>query len=165
VVDEKILQTYRKKLNGLILDVWENEPDVNTKMVDMADIATPHIAGYSYEGKLQGTQMIYDAACAFFFKEKKVKLLGGHGKKTVKIDVMESEDPVYDAVVRACPVLEDDARMRKIVDMGHSERSAYFDSLRQNYPERLEFNNYEVVCKKQYAYRLNVLGFKTIVKS
>lgn len=44
-------------------DVWENEPDINTTILDQAVISTPHIAGYSVQSKCRGTQMIFQAAC------------------------------------------------------------------------------------------------------
>ena len=49
----------KKKLK-VVLDVWENEPDINIELLKKVLIATPHIAGYSYEGKVNGTQMIYE---------------------------------------------------------------------------------------------------------
>ncbi|MBM3335143.1 4-phosphoerythronate dehydrogenase, partial [Candidatus Sumerlaeota bacterium] len=54
------------RLGGLVLDVFEGEPKINVELVRRADIATAHIAGYSYDGKARGTQMVYRAACEFF---------------------------------------------------------------------------------------------------
>ena len=47
-----------------VLDVWENEPCIDTALMQQVAIATPHIAGYSYDGKVKGTEMIYQALCA-----------------------------------------------------------------------------------------------------
>ena len=55
VVDEDALMTAIPKLGAVVIDTWNNEPDVNEELVEMVDIATPHIAGYSYQGKLNGT--------------------------------------------------------------------------------------------------------------
>ncbi|MBO7071749.1 MAG: 4-phosphoerythronate dehydrogenase [Bacteroidales bacterium] len=57
VVDESALLRARPKLGSLAIDTWCNEPFVNHNLLDVCDIATPHIAGYSYQGKLNGTQM------------------------------------------------------------------------------------------------------------
>ncbi len=46
-----------KQVSGAIIDCWENEPDINRELLDMAAIATPHIAGYSLEGKRRATAM------------------------------------------------------------------------------------------------------------
>jgi len=57
VVDENALLRARPKLGALAIDTWSNEPFVNHNLMDVCDIATPHIAGYSYQGKLMGTAM------------------------------------------------------------------------------------------------------------
>jgi erythronate-4-phosphate dehydrogenase len=54
------------KLNGTILDVWENEPEIDLQLMDYALIATPHIAGYSADGKANGTAMSVQAISRFF---------------------------------------------------------------------------------------------------
>jgi erythronate-4-phosphate dehydrogenase len=55
VVDEEVLMEARVKLGPVIIDTWNNEPNINLKLLDMTDIATPHIAGYSFQGKQNGT--------------------------------------------------------------------------------------------------------------
>ena len=57
VVDEGALIHARPKLGALVLDTWCNEPNVNPNLIELCDIATPHIAGYSYQGKQNGTAM------------------------------------------------------------------------------------------------------------
>ncbi|MBO4340051.1 MAG: DUF4301 family protein [Bacteroidales bacterium] len=70
VVDEPALLRARPKLGGLIIDTWCNEPDVNPVLIDACDIATPHIAGYTYQGKQNGTAMAVQAiARRFGFRE------------------------------------------------------------------------------------------------
>jgi erythronate-4-phosphate dehydrogenase len=54
------------KLSGIILDVWENEPEIDLQLMDYALIATPHIAGYSADGKANGTSMSVQAISRFF---------------------------------------------------------------------------------------------------
>lgn len=55
VVDEEALIRAIPRLGATIIDTWCNEPNVNRKLLDMVDIATPHIAGYSYQGKQNAT--------------------------------------------------------------------------------------------------------------
>ena len=70
VVDESALLRARPKLGALVIDTWCNEPDVNQRLLDECDIATPHIAGYSYQGKQNGTAMAVRAvARRFGFQE------------------------------------------------------------------------------------------------
>lgn len=65
VVDEALIEA-RPKLGAVILDTWNNEPDINLQLLDLVDIATPHIAGYSYEGKMNGTSMAVQAVARRF---------------------------------------------------------------------------------------------------
>lgn len=55
VVDEDALLAARPKLGPVIIDTWCHEPNINRKLLEVTDIATPHIAGYSYQGKQKGT--------------------------------------------------------------------------------------------------------------
>ena len=57
IVDEAALLRARPKLGALVIDTWCNEPDVDQRLLVECDIATPHIAGYSYQGKQNGTAM------------------------------------------------------------------------------------------------------------
>ncbi|MFA5713386.1 MAG: DUF4301 family protein [Bacteroidales bacterium] len=66
VVDEGALMAHRERLGGLALDVWRNEPLINRPLVEMCDIATPHIAGYSFEGKMKATEIVIAHVANFF---------------------------------------------------------------------------------------------------
>ncbi len=66
VVQDEALLRHSEKLSGIILDVWNGEPALNLELLEKADIATPHIAGYSYEGKVNGTAMSVKALGEFF---------------------------------------------------------------------------------------------------
>ncbi len=66
VVDDEALLAACPKLGAVVIDTWNNEPDVNEDMIDAADIATPHIAGYSYQGKLNGTSLAVKAVARHF---------------------------------------------------------------------------------------------------
>lgn len=54
------------QVSHAVIDCWEGEPDINRRLLELCDIATPHIAGYSYEGKVRGTRMAVDAVCRHF---------------------------------------------------------------------------------------------------
>ena len=66
VVDESALKLAMPKLGATVIDTWNNEPNVDEELVDMVDIATPHIAGYSYQGKQMGTAMAVRAVARHF---------------------------------------------------------------------------------------------------
>ena len=65
VVDEALIDSVGK-MKGIVLDVWNGEPALNLQLMEAADIATPHIAGYSYEGKVNGTTMAVKAVAEHF---------------------------------------------------------------------------------------------------
>ncbi|MGB7566684.1 MAG: 4-phosphoerythronate dehydrogenase [Chitinivibrionales bacterium] len=165
VVDEHAVRKLRKKLGGVVLDVWAHEPSIDCETLDIATIATPHIAGYSFDGKVRGTEMIYEAACDFFHTEKNWNGQAHLGIKPEKtIDVRSSNSPVLRAIEEAYPIMSDDARLRNIKD--EQNRGAYFDALRKNYPRRLEFRHFEVLCSPRQKTIagdiLSGLGFSVI---
>lgn len=68
IVDTKALVDAKDKglVGELIIDCWENEPDIDRELLNRAAIATPHIAGYSQEGKIRASQVVLDAVTTFF---------------------------------------------------------------------------------------------------
>ena len=66
VVDEDALKFAFPKFGAVVIDTWNNEPNVDEELVEMVDIATPHIAGYSYQGKQMGTAMAVRAIANYF---------------------------------------------------------------------------------------------------
>ena len=159
VVDERALFANAERLANIVLDVWENEPTIDVPMLRKTALATPHIAGYSYDGKINGTTMIYRAACEFFGRQpswdpSKIIL------DEFQIDISDIYgNPVGHALVNACPILHDDAALRKIECFDHD----YFDSLRGHYQKRYEFSHYTVHYRpdqQESARILQALGFK-----
>lgn len=170
VMDEKVFLALRERLGAVVLDVWGNEPAPDPDVIDAADIATPHIAGYSYDGRVYGTQMIYGAACEFFHKNKTWKPPSvAEQKKSHEIDLRKSDDPIFSAISAAYPIMKDDADFRKINEFSPDKRPRYFDGLRNNYPQRLEFRNFSVTTAKNtpdnYLSTLSQLGFKVMEQS
>ena len=66
VVDEEAFMLALPKFGASVIDTWKNEPNINVDLVDLVDIATPHIAGYSYQGKQMGTAMAVRAVAHHF---------------------------------------------------------------------------------------------------
>lgn len=70
VETESVLHALKTgKIANAIIDVWENEPNINLELLDKVFIGTPHIAGYSANGKINATRMVLEAFCKFFHKE------------------------------------------------------------------------------------------------
>lgn len=135
---DKILGT--KKI-FTAFDVWENEPEINISLMNKIDIATPHIAGYSFEGKVNGTKIIYDELCSFLkINNKWEPELPAVTKNKIIPNKKNNYDVLHEITNRIYNIINDDADLRKNPDK--------FDLLRKNYKVRREFNNYLVKGNK-----------------
>jgi erythronate-4-phosphate dehydrogenase len=157
-----------KKIRATVLDVWENEPDIDTELLDMVDIGTPHIAGYSYDGKIAGMIMIYEALCKHFGLEQQHKIddfLPIPAKPEINLNVREySPQQIITAAGKIYDITEDDKNLRKILNLPLGKRCATFDRLRKEYHVRREFQNTTVIFSNQHskvAEKLSGIGFKT----
>ena len=141
-----MLTAIEKKNLKVVLDVWENEPDINIELVKNVLIATPHIAGYSYEGKVNGTKIIYESLCEYLGEDKTFKFDLPIPKEPTLIfnNSNKLETGLNDLISTVYSIQEDDNRMRKIIEMEKEDRMKYFDLQRKNYPRRREFNNYTI---------------------
>jgi erythronate-4-phosphate dehydrogenase len=157
--------TRSKKLYN-ILDVWENEPGVNIDLLNITKIGTAHIAGYSLEGKVNGTVMIYNALCSFAGIQPswKPELPEVENKEFVLDDSKNDELKLYNLLKTVYDFASDDRRMRNMIKVKLEERGNYFDLLRKEYPIRREFSNYTVKLREEELYLnkiLETLRFKT----
>ncbi len=154
VVNELVLsEALDKNIEAAILDVWENEPDINTKLAKRVS-GTPHIAGYSYDGKVNGAQMMYDAVCGYFGIEpvwKAADILPPG--KSITCSGGKDEDVLRDAVKQVYDIEQDYAAFQS--------NMADFDRLRKEYPVRREFFTTEVTaeCNDSLKEKLEGLGF------
>ncbi|MHC4114765.1 MAG: DUF3410 domain-containing protein, partial [Planctomycetota bacterium] len=158
------------RLGPVVLDVWEEEPDIDTGLLEMVDIGTPHIAGYSFDGKVEGMIMIYKAVCEHFGLEPKFdaeSFLPEPAVPELQINTqLEDLQGALPAVVRKIyDIKADDFSLRRILNMPRGKRCGLFDKLRKNYPVRREFQNTQVVfnapCEK-LAEMLKGIGFKVL---
>lgn len=166
VIDNNALRKLisQKKLN-VALDVWENEPDVDLTLLERVKIATPHIAGYTLEGKVNGTVMIFNSLNEFLgtkyqldFKLPEIKHNQLDYNKS-EFDLIEFEK----LITRIYDIETDTNQMRKILYFNREDRLKYFDALRKNYPLRREFNNYKIKLKSENLKKLfEGLRFKVI---
>ena len=158
------------RLRAVVLDVWENEPDIDIELLKMVDLGTPHIAGYSLDGKIAGMIMIYKAACEYFAVEPKYDLkdfLPEPAVSELKVNpnIASDQDALFSAVQKIYRIDKDDTRLRRILDKPAENRGEHFDSLRKNYPVRREFQNTRVILKdtnSNLAKKLIGIGFKEV---
>jgi erythronate-4-phosphate dehydrogenase len=155
------------KVGASVLDVWENEPNIDLNLFANLALGTPHIAGYSFDGKVNGTRQLYEAFCAFsgvtpswdprpLLPEPECPFLEVNGDADQVVEVRKAVLSVYD-------IREDDKRLRQVITLPAEERGKYFDCLRKEYPRRREFHNTRVrVTPENAALTAMVrgLGFK-----
>lgn len=148
-----------------ILDTWEGEPGYSDALLELVDIATPHIAGHSFEGKVAGTEMVYRAACEATGKSPSWTAedrLPPPPVPFVHVDAQGKTDEtvLHEVVRQVYDIMADDARMR-----AHNtaiEKTVHFDGMRKNYPMRREFRFTRVTCdhgRDTLTETLKSLGF------
>ena len=131
----------------VVLDVWENEPTPDLELLKLTDLATPHIAGYSFDGKVNGTRMLYEALCEFIDKAPDVdsdEFMPLPEVKALEYDLggyVNAEGVLAQALKAIYNIEADDADMRGILTCDSENTGPYFDKLRKNYHRRREAQN------------------------
>lgn len=127
----------------VVLDVWEPEPAISLDLLQRVALGTPHIAGYSFDGKLAGTRMLLQACCEYLAQSQPIHAssddpllitvpAGGDAAAVLEAALLAVYDPRRDdAALRSC----DEA----------AAIAAHFDQLRKHYPQRREIASCEVV--------------------
>lgn len=150
VVDNAALRSLLPQRPDLkvVLDVWEGEPQADVELAALCQLATPHIAGYSLDGKLRGTAQIYQACCRALGVAEQVSLadlLPSPWLSELSID--GSADPAW-ALTSICRAVydprRDDADFRRSLVGDADARRAGFDRLRKHYPMRREIDGLRV---------------------
>lgn len=149
--EQALLASLKNKNLQLILDVWQNEPTINIELQRQTLISTPHIAGYSFDGKCRGTFMIYQAACQYLGQPERWNpdsVLEDNASDNVVEFNPETGYPLWDLVNQIYSIEADSARLRKGMKLDEQQRAVLFDQLRKNYPKRREFSHYRIKIEK-----------------
>lgn len=123
------------KITAAALDVWEGEPKVSPEIIKFIDIATPHIAGYSLEGKVNGTKMIVDALSKFF--NLGIEPWSPSPNPVDKRIQLDSPLDIQSTVSGSYNIMSDDNSFR-----GNPDN---FEKLRNEYNYRREFSAYDIL--------------------
>ena len=112
------------KVKDAVIDTWEGEPDISLELLRKVFIGTPHIAGYSADGKANATRMSLEALCMYFGKTAEFSIIPpALPLKTYSDDAEKAYLEVYNP-------MEDSARLK--------ENPEKFEWFRGNYPLRRE---------------------------
>lgn len=162
VVDGEMLKAClkRKQIAECVLDVWEHEPDIDTELLGLVEIGTPHIAGYSADGKANGTAMSVQAVSRFFglgLDEWFPANVPAPASTSFELDCasMSDQQVFANLIHRTYDILSDDARLRL--------SPANFEKQRGDYPLRREFSAYTVKllnADERVRQGVNAIGFK-----
>ncbi|MCD6565207.1 MAG: 4-phosphoerythronate dehydrogenase [Bacteroidales bacterium] len=162
VIDESALkQTLKQgRLKGVILDVWDNEPEIDRELLQMVDIGTPHIAGYSQDGKANGTSMSVKALAHYFnlpLKNWYPEEIISPVQPEIHLDGnLETPEMIwYKLIHHTYPIERDDLALRK--------EPQDFEDLRGNYPVRREFHAYRMIpdnIQSSLTEKIKQLGFQ-----
>lgn len=147
-------------LGAAVLDVWENEPTPDLGLLQKVDIATPHIAGYSYDGKVMGTIMLYQALTRHFQlpaqwhyenallpspEDHPVLHAPDSGFLSGKNSSERSEMAWMNALVKQMYDIDaDDRRLRVMTELPSEACGQYFSDLRKSYPRRRSFSRHSL---------------------
>ncbi|OUS29157.1 4-phosphoerythronate dehydrogenase [Thalassotalea sp. 42_200_T64] len=159
VIDNQALLALKQQGNGphLILDVWENEPNILTELIPFCAISTAHIAGYSLEGKARGTEMLYQALSkrlARVINKSLTDFLPHAVFEQSDFATNEQLDEIKQRIFDVYDVQRDDKIFRSQVE------SKTFDYLRKNYPVRREFSALESTSQQEkWPGIMSELGF------
>ena len=150
------------KLSGFVCDCWENEPDIDPELLDLTDLATPHIAGYSKDGKATGTCMSVHAISNYLglglnnWQPSGVEL-PEHPIIELNVSGMSEQEIISKAILSTYDICQDDSLLRN-----HPEQ---FEQLRGDYATRREFPAYSiraVITGENVSGILIKLGFKLL---
>ncbi len=164
VVDNSALKLalQNKQIAGAVLDVWEKEPNIDKELLSLVDIATPHIAGYSADGKANGTAMSVQAISDFFGLGLKNWFpsnvpLPQHAEITIDKKTKTEMEILSQFILNTYDIWSDDLRLRNSINT--------FEKQRGDYPMRREFSSYSVKMDSSnisLKEKLQKIGFKII---
>lgn len=172
VIDNQALLNRLCERNDIqvVLDVWEPEPDISVDLLKQVTLGSAHIAGYSFDGKVAGTVLIYEALCRFMQQEpvlthQAFEQVREHKPHTLSGPTAISV--VQQAILHAYDMREDDRLLRDLGKNATKTMATGFDQLRKQYRKRREFFCHDVALpddldcteKVQARHWLQVLGF------
>lgn len=128
------------KISGAVTDCWENEPTIDIEYMNIVDIATPHIAGYSADGKANATRMSLESIAKFYNMDRKpidAIHVPTPDNPIIDLNKYSSNDRIGNAILETYNPMSDYSRLSAAPDT--------FKLLRNEYPLRREYFAYTVV--------------------
>ncbi len=165
VIDNSALtEVLKTKKLITVLDVWENEPDINLRLLKQVEIGTPHIAGYSLDGKINGTKLIYKQLCTYLNKKPiyDFKTPSTNPNELI-LELNDTLEKTLLSIINSIYNINDD--YNSLLKMLESGNNIFYD-LRKNYNLRREFFNYVIFVNSKYKAEKEILDkFRFNVKT
>ncbi|MBI4418028.1 MAG: DUF3410 domain-containing protein, partial [Ignavibacteriales bacterium] len=137
-----------KRISAAVLDVWENEPDIPVELLERTFIATPHISGYSLDGKLNAAEAVYGEVCRYLGIMPSWKRAKADDEpKEIRVTDSNVQGILRDAVRQAYNIEMDDSALKEIAGLPREQQAKHFTKLRATYRVRREFAAYRVVLE------------------
>jgi erythronate-4-phosphate dehydrogenase len=154
-------------LGGAVLDVWEGEPGIDTDLLSAADLGTSHIAGYSFDGKLNAARVLFDSVSRHFGVDTvwhPLRDVPPPARPEISVPESLQGEEILRFVIRQCyDIRVDDLALRAIIGRPPAERGAAFRALRATYGDRREFSSTTVHLpprSHEIGWVLTALGFQ-----
>lgn len=158
VQGDALLDAVKAQTVHAALDCWPNEPRLDPELLKRTVVATPHVAGYSDDGKRNGTWMVYQAYCDWAGIKPATR--GEEGQGRLSLAIREPRTALDEVLGATCFVRDHDGAMRELASLSDSVVPARFDRLRKDYPFRRDFHGWDVSCPDPAAAEiLESLGF------
>ncbi len=153
----------KKEISGAIIDCWENEPKIDLELLNKVDFGTPHIAGYSKDGKANGTKMSVQAVSRFFnlgidnWEPNEIEL---PENTIIEIDGVQRREYsiLAEAILSTYDINNDFDALRSSPEL--------FEKLRGDYPVRREFDTFTIKARNissEVLLKLEALGFTILM--
>ena len=129
-----------------VIDCWCNEPNIDLDLLAQADIATPHIAGHSFEAKLNGSVMVYQQLCQFFNIEPHYDWQSALPKVAAPLHLnlhLEEQAALLDLLRQTHDIYRD---MAPLTAENFNNSYKKFEYYRRNYPIHHEFSCHQYVA-------------------
>jgi erythronate-4-phosphate dehydrogenase len=150
-------------LAGAVIDVWEDEPALDRELLSLTTLATPHIAGYSFDGRLNAAKMIYDALCSYSGLSvpwRDPEDLPPPAAPVLRLpeNLRTLEETLWFAVRRCYDIERDDRSLKATLERTGGDAAELFRNLRAQYPVRREFSATHLEIPAMYEASRPALG-------
>jgi erythronate-4-phosphate dehydrogenase len=153
------------RIDGVVIDVWEGEPQIDYSLLELADIGTPHIAGNALDGKIRATEMTREALCGYLEMHPASQMNPVYPEDRLLHSAPEADaqESILSVLLQAFDIRKEDAGLRALKGSTQEKATASFERLRTRHPLRPEFRHFIVDFDKRHinlADTFASLGFK-----